>query len=86
MKKAAGSQTNGKIIPIRSSPGVFGPGLREKLEESVKPYTDKPTEAVSSLENAFCVFLVSGAAALASKLGELAGRKVAEAVLPKGSL
>ncbi len=83
MERSAGAEFSDNVRPIREFRRVFGDNVRSRLEDSVKPYTEKPKEAVNSVENALCVFLVSEAGDLMTRLGQAAGKKFADVITGK---
>jgi hypothetical protein len=58
------------VHPLKPHHGIFPDHLRRRLEESVKPHTEKPDQAISSVEQALCVFLVEVARKTAIALGK----------------
>lgn len=67
------------VIPFKTTTGIFSSEQRKRLEDSVKPHTDKPDLAVSALEQMICVFFVEVARRVAVALGN----KVAHALSGK---
>jgi len=60
---------------------LFAPPLRQKLEAGVTAYTDRPAEAVSSVEQIICTHLVAFCREFAVRMGTRAGEKLAGKML-----
>jgi hypothetical protein len=60
---------------------LFAPELREKLEDGMKGYTEKHSEAVMNIEQVICAHIVSAVRGWAWGLGERLGNRIADKVL-----
>ncbi len=69
------------VIKFPSKNPLFNQELRNKLEQGVQQYTEKPTETVTTVEQIICAHLVMGARRLAERLGQ----KLGEAIMKKVS-
>lgn len=65
------------VIALRSAYPIFNPELRSQLEINIAPFTDKPAEAVLSVEHTICAYLIAGARSLGSRLGSALGDRIA---------
>jgi hypothetical protein len=54
---------------IRPHAGIFNPAQRQRLEASLSSHTEKPAQAVDSVEQMLCVFFVEVARKTATALG-----------------
>lgn len=59
---------------------LFNPELRTKIEEGLKPFTDKPAEAATTLEQVFCAYAIYLAKRFAENLGRKIGEKIASKI------
>ena len=64
------------VIPMKPKYAVFAPELRGSLESGIKPYTEKPSEAVTAVEQIICTHLVELARRGAAKLARWVGEKI----------
>lgn len=60
---------------------VFAPELRMKLEHGMRGFTEKPSEAVSNVEQVICAHLISAVRGWAWRLGDRIGNRIADSVL-----
>jgi hypothetical protein len=68
-------------FPKQSNHALFNSGLRSKLEDGMKPFTEKHVEAVETLEHVLCTYLVTAVRSFAMRLATRAGEKAAKKVI-----
>jgi hypothetical protein len=68
-------------FPKHSNHALFNNGLRSKLEDGMKPFTEKSAEAVETLEQVLCTYLVTAVRSFAMRLATRAGEKAAKKVI-----
>jgi len=66
------------VIPFKGRSPIFSGELRNKMEQDLGRFSDKPQEAMISLEQVICTFLVSKAKEWATSFGSKIGKKVVE--------
>jgi len=72
----------GNVIDIRTRNALFGDGVREQLQEGMKPYLKEDateavrTQAVNTVEQVICTALVSTAVGLAVKMASKIASKL----------
>lgn len=63
-----------------NTPTIFNPELRTRIEEGLKPFTDKPAEATNTLEQVFCTYAVHLTKRFAEAMGKKLGEKIASKI------
>lgn len=70
----------GKVVPFRDGNyPLFSPSLRKKMEDGVSGLTEKPAEAVQTLEQIICSTLISLFRQWITNLGKKAGEHLGKA-------
>lgn len=71
---------NDNVIPLHGKKVLFSPDLRSSLETGVTPFTEKPAETVTTVEQIICTHIVSTVRRVAENLGRQFGQKIVKAV------
>lgn len=72
--------TKDNVIQFPGKNAVFSPKLRIELEASIQSFTEKPSEAVTRIEQVICTYIVQSITTwvrkMATQAGESLGKKV----------
>lgn len=64
------------VIKFPNKQPIFNQELRQKLEDGVKEFTEKPEETVTRVEQVICAWIVLGVRRFAESMGKKLGEKV----------
>lgn len=60
---------------------IFAPDLRMKLERGMEGFTDRPSAAVTNVEQVISAHIISAVRGWAWKIGERLGNRIADTIL-----
>lgn len=61
------------VLQFKAKSALFGNELKQKLETSVRPFTEKPEETISTVEQVICTHLVAAVRRIAEHFGRKTG-------------
>ena len=63
-----------------NSTTILNPELRTRIEDGLKPFTDKPVEATTTIEQVICTYAIYLAKRFAETMGKKLGDKIASKI------
>jgi hypothetical protein len=68
------------VLQFRAKGALFSNELKQKLETGVRPFTEKPEETITTVEQVICTHIVAAVRRIAENLGRKFGEKIVEKV------
>ena len=68
------------VVQFPNKPALFNNDLKRQLVQGMQPYTEKPVEAVNTVEDVMCRFIIQGVRDVFTRLGNHLGRKITDGV------